>query len=57
MWIRPNTPVSTDKTTRLFPPMTVQIQRHDAAERFQAILNGKADPGYEADEVDENKTK
>ncbi len=53
-WVRPNVPrgeFKQDLLNSLGAIMTVcQIQRHNAAERFQAILNGKADPGYEADE-------
>jgi len=56
-WIRPNVPRGEFKQDllNLFPPMTVcQIQRLNAVERFQAILNGKADPGYEPDEESDN---
>lgn len=53
-WVRPNVPrgeFKQDLLNSLGAIMTVcQIKRHNAAERFQAILNGKADPDYEADE-------
>ena len=57
-WVRPNVPrgeFKQDLLNSLGAIMTVcQIQRHNAAERFQAILNGKSDPGYEADEESDN---
>lgn len=60
-WVRPNVPRSEfkqDLLNSLGAIMTVcQIQRHSAAERFQAILNGKVDPGYEADEENEIATE
>ena len=54
-WVRPDVPrgeFKQDLLNSLGAIMTVcQIQRHNAAERFQAILAGKADPGYEPEEA------
>lgn len=56
-WIRPDVPrgeFKQDLLNSLGAIMTVcQIKRHNAAERFGAILNGKADPGYEGEEPDD----
>ena len=53
-WIRPRVPRSEfkqDLLNSLGAIMSVcQIHRNNAAERFQAILDGNPDPGYDAEE-------
>jgi restriction system protein len=59
-WIRPNLPRSEFKEDLLYSLGAImavcQIRRNNAVERVEAILNGKPDPGYEAESPDDVET-